>query len=104
VLGTAAYIAPEQVAGHSATPATDVYSFGVILFRMLTGRLPFEAADAYSLAAMHRDRPPPSVFEFRRDAPARLESLVFAALAKSPADRPPDGKALLRELGVGSRP
>jgi serine/threonine-protein kinase len=104
VLGTAAYIAPEQVAGQPVTPATDVYSFGVILFRMLTGRLPFEAADAYTLATMHRDRPPPSVFDLRPRAPARLESLVFAALAKSPADRPPDGRALLAELGVGSRP
>jgi len=99
VLGTAAYIAPEQVAGLPATPATDVYSFGVVLFRMLTGRLPFEAADAVTLASMHRDRPAPLVTDFRPDAPARLESLTFAALAKSPADRPADGAALLAELG-----
>jgi serine/threonine-protein kinase len=103
VLGTAAYMAPEQVTGQQVTAATDVYAFGVIVFRMLTGRLPFEAADAYTLAAMHRDRPPPSVFDLRPDAPARLESLVFAALAKSPSDRPADGRALLAELGVGSR-
>jgi len=99
VLGTAAYIAPEQVAGLPVTPATDVYSFGVILFRMLTGRLPFEAADAVTLASMHRDRPAPLVTDLRPDAPARLESLTFASLAKSAADRPPDGAALLAELG-----
>jgi eukaryotic-like serine/threonine-protein kinase len=103
VLGTAAYIAPEQVEGLPVTPATDVYSFGVLLFRMLTGRLPFEAADAVTLAGMHRDRPAPSIFDYRPDAPALLESLVFATLAKSPHDRPRDGSALLRELGVGSR-
>ena len=103
VLGTAAYIAPEQVAGLPATPATDVYSFGAMLFRMLTGRLPFEAEDAVTMASMHRDRPPPSLFDVRADAPARLESLVFATLAKSPYDRPQDGAALLAELGVGSR-
>ena len=103
VLGTASYLAPEQAAGETATAATDVYAFGVILFRMLTGRLPFESRDALELVAMHRDRTPPAVTEFRDDPPARLESLAFAALAKSPADRPRDGAALLAELGPPAR-
>ncbi len=99
VLGTAAYIAPEQAAGESVTPASDVYSFGVLLFRMLTGRLPFESDDALVTVGMHRDRPAPPIAELRPDAPARLESTATAALAKSPADRPRDGAALLAELG-----
>jgi serine/threonine-protein kinase len=103
VLGTAAYLAPERAAGEAATAASDVYAFGVILFRMLTGRLPFESRDALELAAHHRDRPPPAVTEFRDDAPARLESLAFAALAKSPSDRPSDGNALLAELAHAPR-
>src|SRR5215210_3295215 len=71
VLGTAATIAPEQAAGLPATPASDVYSFGVIVYRMLTGRLPFEADDALTVAAMHlRDAPVP-IGELRPDAPAR---------------------------------
>jgi serine/threonine protein kinase len=101
VLGTASYISPEQASGQAAGPASDVYSFGVILFRMLTGRLPFASTNAMELVRMHRDDPPPSVAEFRSDAPARLESITAAALAKDPADRPPDGAALLRELRGG---
>jgi serine/threonine-protein kinase len=99
VLGTAAYISPEQAAGEPATPASDVYSFGVLLFRMLTGALPFSAEQPVELLRLHRTAPAPSVADFRDDVPARLESLVAAALAKDPADRPPDGAALLAELG-----
>ncbi|HEX3807620.1 MAG TPA: serine/threonine-protein kinase [Gaiellaceae bacterium] len=98
VLGTASYISPEQAAGQPAGPASDVYSFGVILFRMLTGRLPFVSTNAMELVRMHRDDPPPSVHDFRRDAPARLEAIVAASLAKDPADRPADGRALYAEL------
>jgi serine/threonine-protein kinase len=99
VLGTAAYISPEQAAGRPATPASDVYAFGVILFRMLTGRLPFESPDAFALAAMHRDLAAPPVSDLRPDAPPLLESVAAAALSKSPADRPRDGAALAAELG-----
>jgi serine/threonine protein kinase len=104
VLGTASYISPEQASGKPAGPASDVYSFGVIVFRMLTGRLPFVSTNAMELVRMHRDDPPPAVGDFRDDAPARLESLTAAALAKDPADRPADGAALVRELrGAGGR-
>jgi serine/threonine protein kinase len=102
VLGTASYISPEQAGGLPAAPASDVYSFGVMLFRMLTGRLPFIGANAMEVVRMHRDDPPPAVAEFRPDAPARLERLATAALAKDPAARPRDGAALLDALrGAG---
>src|SRR5436190_11605957 len=100
VMGTAAYISPEQAAGEPASPASDVYSFGVILFRMLIGRLPFMAERPLELAAMHRDVPAPPVESFRRDVPPALAGVVDSALAKNPADRPPDGAALAAALGA----
>jgi eukaryotic-like serine/threonine-protein kinase len=102
VLGTAAYISPEQAAGQPASAASDVYSFGVMLYRMLTGRLPFEGDNPMELVALHRDAEPPPLTQLRDDAPAVLESTAMAALAKNPADRPGDGAALLAALGVSA--
>jgi eukaryotic-like serine/threonine-protein kinase len=100
VLGTAAYISPEQASGAPASAASDVYSFGVILYRLLTGRLPFESDDPMQLVLQHRDNAPPPIASLRPDAPAALESTAIAAMAKDPRDRPADGAALLTELGV----
>ena len=99
VMGTASYIAPEQAAGEPATPASDVYSFGVLLFRMLTGQLPFTAPSMVELIRLHQEAAPPNVADLRPDAPAQLESVAAASLAKNPADRPRDGTALLANLG-----
>jgi eukaryotic-like serine/threonine-protein kinase len=102
VLGTAAYISPEQAAGEPAGPASDVYSFGVILFRMLTGALPFTADNALALVNMHRHDTPPAVETLQPDAPPELAALTAAALRKDPAQRPADGAALLAALGAAS--
>ena len=102
VLGTAAYISPEQAVGEPAGPASDVYSFGVILFRMLTGALPFVADDVFALVNMHRNVPPPAVETLQPDAPPDLAALTAAALRKDPAQRPADGAALLGALGAAA--
>ena len=99
ILGTAATLAPEQAQGERATPASDVYAFGVILFLMLTGRLPFEADEPLALASLHVTEAAPSIAALRPDAPPRLESLAAAALAKDPDERPRNGAALVAELG-----
>jgi eukaryotic-like serine/threonine-protein kinase len=103
VLGTAAYISPEQAAGEPAVPASDVYSFGVLLYRLLSGRLPFEAQSPVELAAMHRDADVPPLASIRPDAPASLATLAMSALAKRPEARPADGAALLDALDFGQR-
>jgi serine/threonine-protein kinase len=100
VLGTAAYISPEQAAGEPAGAASDVYSFGVILFRMLTGALPFTADNALALVDMHRHAPPPAVESLQPDAPPALAALTAATLRKDPSQRPADGTALLGALGA----
>jgi eukaryotic-like serine/threonine-protein kinase len=89
VLGTAAYMSPEQAAGqsHWATPQTDVYSLGVMLYQMLARRLPFTAD---SLAEMieqikHRIPPPPRTIDDH--IPKPLEDICLRAMAKNPADR-----------------
>jgi eukaryotic-like serine/threonine-protein kinase len=101
VLGTAAYISPEQVRGELATPASDVYSFGVILYRLLAGRLPFEAESPTELARLHRDAEPPPLPPVREEL-RRPAAVATSALAKEPAERPADGTALVRSLEGGA--
>jgi eukaryotic-like serine/threonine-protein kinase len=98
IVGTAAFMAPEQVSGETTTPATDVYAFGVLLYRMLTGRYPFESENALELARMQRDVEPPPIGVVRADAPGDLAVLATAALSKDPALRPNGGAALVRSL------
>jgi len=104
LLGTAAYISPEQAQGLPATAASDVYSFGVILYRMLAGRLPFESESPIELARMHVQERPFPLADAQPTAPPALAALTEASLAKDPEARPPDGEALVRALSSGDQP
>jgi serine/threonine protein kinase len=89
VLGTAAYLSPEQASGQSASPQSDLYALGCVLFEMLTGRPPFTADSAVGLAyrQVHDDPGPPSAW--RPGLPAGLDRITAPLLAKDPAARPP---------------
>jgi DNA-binding beta-propeller fold protein YncE len=87
LVGTVEYVAPEQVLGEPATPATDIYGLGCVLFFALTGRPPFDAKSEYETMTAHLSEPPPRVTEHVTSAPAALDAVVARALAKDPADR-----------------
>jgi eukaryotic-like serine/threonine-protein kinase len=99
VLGTAAYIAPEQAAGDPTTDhRADLYALGVVAYEMLTGSTPFGGRDAHETLAAHLSEEPEPVASRRPDAPSALASLVMQLLAKSPADRPNDAAEVLESL------
>jgi len=87
LVGTPKYLAPEQVSGGPATPATDVYAVGVVLFEMLTGTPPFDRSTPVATALAHREDAPPDVRTLRSDVPPRVAAVVTTALQKDPADR-----------------
>ncbi|MFG2555299.1 serine/threonine-protein kinase [Streptomyces sp. NPDC048581] len=91
VVGTARYIAPEQVEGHGTTPAADLYSMGVVCYKMLTGKLPFDGDHALEVLVKHVQEPVP---DLPADFPQPVRELVATALAKKPEDRFPDAATM----------
>jgi hypothetical protein len=88
ILGTPAYIAPEQAQGYELTPATDVYAAGTLLYELLAGRLPFPAdTDPATLLYRHVHEAPPPLIETAHAIPIDLAEVTDRAISKSPADR-----------------
>src|ERR1700682_4041859 len=98
VVGTAEFLSPEQAAGKPVSKRSDLYSLGVVLYTLLTGRTPFEGESALDLLHKHRyaqfDRPQKLVPEI----PHELDEAVCQLLEKDPADRPADAQVLQRTL------
>jgi len=103
IVGSARYMSPEQLKGQDATPRSDIYSVGVLLYHCLTGRPPF-SGDVKSLARQHiRNDPTPPRKLNKRISP-RMEAVILKALAKNPADRYPSATAMLDDIEIEALP
>ena len=98
VLGTAAYLSPEQALGEEVTSAADVYSLGAVIYELLTGRPPYEFESLADLAAKQAAGAITPVSELAPDVPERVEDAVMRSLARNPEYRPSSAAALARQL------
>ncbi len=101
VVGTAAYLAPEQVRGEEATPATDVYALGVVLYQFLTGRLPYEGSTLAELAVRQQNERPLPPSTYNEEVPETLGGAVLRALEGDPARRYASADELAGGLQLG---
>ena len=86
-IGTAAYMAPEQIRAQDVDARADVYALGVLLYELVAGRVPFQSESSFEVMEAHIHRAPPPPREFAPDLPEALEDAILRALAKDPDDR-----------------
>ena len=101
VLGTAAYLSPEQARGEPAGPPSDLYALGVVSYQLMAGKLPYEAASLTDLARLQEAGPPPPLNEINRDVPPALANAVARALSRDPARRYQDAAEMEDALHDG---
>ncbi len=98
LVGSVQYISPEAVQGQETSAVSDVYSAAVVLFELLTGRLPFQGRNEYEYLRMHVEEPAPSLRQFAPELPKNLDKILRKALEKAPAARYPSAGAFAAAL------
>jgi eukaryotic-like serine/threonine-protein kinase len=102
VLGTAAYLSPEQAAGEEVTAAADLYSLGAVLYELLAGRTPYVFSSLAELAVMQQEQAIPALRELEPTVPRPLEEAGMRCLARNPTYRPASAAELARDLAAAS--
>ncbi len=98
IVGTPAYLAPEQIRGGDVGPHSDVYAFGIMLYEMLSGRRPFAELTLATLVYKHLNEPLPMIDHDELNLPPAFNSIIQKATAKDPEERYPDAQSLVREF------
>jgi serine/threonine protein kinase len=102
VMGTLDYLAPELIRGEAATPATDIYAFGCVVYECVTGTPPFGGKSLFEIGTAHLNTAPPDPAETRGEVSPSLSWAITKALEKDPAQRPPTATAYASLLHVAS--
>ena len=103
IIGTAQYLSPEQARGAPVDESSDLYSTGILLFELLTGKVPFTGETPVEIAMKHLSQVPPAPSSIRSEIPHDLDLVVLRALAKEPADRYRSAKEMDRDLELVGR-
>jgi serine/threonine-protein kinase len=103
IVGSARYMSPEQLKGEEATPRSDIYSVGILLYHCLTGRPPF-SGDVKSLARQHINNNPTPPRKLNKRITPRMEAVILKALAKDPYGRYPSATAMLDDIEIEALP
>jgi beta-lactam-binding protein with PASTA domain/predicted Ser/Thr protein kinase len=98
IMGTAQYLSPEQAQGHAVSAPSDLYSVGIVLYEMLTGRVPFDGESPVSIALKHVSEAPMPPSQLNTAIPSALEQVVLWSLNKDQADRPADADQFIMAL------